>query len=100
MRTAGAPASRIAAVCNQTSSRMSNAPSVRVAGQSRYGSGSGDPAGRCSGARNGASASSVTTQGEIVLPKFLDRNGPSGWYSQGWMSRADQSFTRHTPKRC
>ena len=34
------------------------------------------------------------TRGEIVLPKFLDRNGPSGWYSQAWMSRADQSFSR------
>ena len=29
-----------------------------------------------------------------VLPKFLARNGPSGWYSQPWTSRADQSFSR------
>jgi len=29
--------------------------------------------------RNGASASGVTTQQEMVLAKFFDRNGPSGW---------------------
>src|SRR6185295_864983 len=49
-------------------------------------------AGRASGARNGANASIVTIQGDSVLPKFFDRKGPSGWYSQGWMSRADQSL--------
>ncbi len=42
----------------------------------------------------------VTTQGDSVLPKFLDRNGPSGWYSQAWMSRADQSLSSVTPNRC
>ncbi len=52
------------------------------------------------GARNGSSASSVTTHGEIVVAKFFARNGPSGWYSQAWMSRADQSFTRQKPKIC
>ncbi len=51
------------------------------------------------GARNGSSASSVTTHGEIVVAKFFARNGPSGWYSHAWMSRADQSFSRHAPKR-
>ncbi len=47
--------------------------------------------------RNGASASGVMIQGEIVVQKFLARNGPSGWYSQAWMSRADQSFSRQKP---
>ncbi len=28
----------------------------------------------------------------------LPRNGPSGWYSHAWMSRADQSLTSTTPK--
>ena len=41
--------------------------------------------------RYGAKASSVTIYGEIVVAKFLDRNAPSGWYFQAWMSRADQS---------
>ena len=27
----------------------------------------------------------------------MPRNGPSGWYSQAWMSRADQSFTSTMP---
>ncbi len=27
----------------------------------------------------------------------MARNGPSGWYSQAWMSRADQSFTSNMP---
>ena len=30
----------------------------------------------------------------------LPRNGPSGTYSQAWMSRADQSLRTTTPKRC
>ena len=38
--------------------------------------------------------------GEIDVAKLFARNGPSGWYSHAWMSRADQSFTRHTPKMC
>ena len=49
---------------------------------------------------NGSSASSVTTQGETVVPKFLARNGPSGTYSHFWISRALQSLTRTMPKRC
>jgi len=36
----------------------------------------------------GLKASTVTTQGEIVVPKFLPRNGPSGTYSHFCMSRA------------
>ena len=30
----------------------------------------------------------------------LPRNGPSGWYSQAWMSRADQSLSSTTPNTC
>lgn len=37
---------------------------------------------------NGSKASMVTTQGDIVVPKFLARNGPSGWYSHFCMSLA------------
>ena len=35
--------------------------------------------------------------GEIDVANDLPRNGPSGWYSQAWMSRADQSFSSTTP---
>ena len=34
------------------------------------------------------------------MAKDLPRNGPSGTYSQAWMSRALQSLSRVTPKRC
>ena len=40
----------------------------------------------------------MTIQGEMVVAKLFARNGPSGWYSHCWTSRADQSFTRHNPK--
>ena len=40
----------------------------------------------------------VTIHGEIVVAKLLARNGPSGWYSQACMSRADQSLSSTTPK--
>ena len=33
------------------------------------------------GTVKGLSASMVTTHGEMVVPKFLPRNGPSGTYS-------------------
>ncbi len=49
--------------------------------------------------RKGSRASSVTIQGEMDVAKFFARNGPNGWYSQLWMSRADQSFNRQTPNR-
>src|SRR5438045_7674294 len=60
----------------------------------------GNGAGRCegSGFRNGSSASSVTTHGEMLVQKFFAKNGPSGWYSQAWMSRALQSFIKTKPK--
>src|SRR5664279_1458744 len=48
--------------------------------------------------RNGASASVVTIHGDNVLAKFFDRNGPRGWYSHGWMSRAVQSLNSAIPK--
>ena len=47
--------------------------------------------------RCGASASKLTSQGDTDVAKLLPRNGPSGWYSYAWMSRADQSLTRHIP---
>ena len=34
------------------------------------------------------------------MAKLLARNGPRGWYSQDWMSRADQSLSRERPKMC
>jgi DnaJ-class molecular chaperone len=43
------------------------------------GSGAGSPSARgVSGRRNGSSASRVTIHGEIVVAKFLARNGPRG----------------------
>ena len=38
------------------------------------------------------------TQAAIEVANDLPRNGPSGWYSQAWMSRALQSLTSSTPK--
>lgn len=32
-----------------------------------------------------------------MVPKFLPLNGPSGTYSQAWISRADQSFIKTNP---
>ena len=49
------------------------------------------------GTRNGSSAASGTTQGEIEVANDFPRNGPSGWYSQRWMSRALQSLTSTKP---
>ena len=42
----------------------------------------------------------VTIHGDTVVAKFFARKGPSGWYSQDWMSRADQSFSSTTPNTC
>jgi hypothetical protein len=50
------------------------------------------------GHAKGASASTVTTQGEMVVAKFLAPNGPSGTYSNFWMSRALQSLHSTKPK--
>ncbi len=67
-------------------------------GSVRYGSGGGS----CGEASVHAadSASSGTTHGEIEVANDLPRNGPSGWDSQAWRSREDQSLTRKTPNTC
>src|SRR6266496_1134472 len=62
----------------------------------RYGRGSGSCSGL--GTRAASRAATGTTQGEIDVAKLLPRCGPSGRYSQAWMSRADQSLTRTAPK--
>jgi hypothetical protein len=38
--------------------------------------------------RKGSSAHGSTIHGEIVVPKFLEVNGPSGTYSNAWISLA------------
>ena len=40
----------------------------------------------------------ASPSGEIEVANDLPRNGPSGTYSQAWMSRADQSLSPTTPK--
>jgi len=75
-------------------SRLRSTP--RLGSEVRYGRGAGSWAG--DGTRCPASASSCTIHGDIDVAKDLLRNGPSGRYSQAWMSRADQSLTRHSPK--
>ena len=32
-----------------------------------------------------------------LVMKLFDRNGPSGWYSHAWISRADQSLSKQKP---
>ena len=77
---------------------MSKAPCSRLAGAVQVGQRLRFAGARPKGLRNGASASSVTIHGEVVLAKFFDRNGPSGWYSQAWTSRALQSLNSVSPK--
>lgn len=36
----------------------------------------------------GASASMLTTHGDMVVPRLLAKKGPSGTYSHFWISRA------------
>src|SRR3981189_2187791 len=79
---------------------MSIAPASRFHDEFKYGKGGGASSERTKGARNGASACSVTIHGEIVVAKFFAKNGPRGWYSQAWKSRADQSLSKHMPKIC
>src|SRR5689334_724428 len=96
-RNGGCSARRIRSERRKTSTMMSIADADD---DRRYDNGSGSPGGRGGGEqRNGASASAVTTHGEIELAKFLARNGPSGCDSHDWMSRADQSLSRHAPNR-
>ena len=40
----------------------------------------------------------VTTQGLMLDPKFLPKNGPKGTYSHFWISRALQSLKSTIPK--
>ena len=75
-----------------TASRMS----YPVRSPARYGSTGGSWTGAATRAAD--SASSGTTHGDTDVANDLPRNGPSGWYSQAWMSRADQSLTSTTPK--
>lgn len=49
------------------------------------------------GSTNGMRASMVTTQGEMVVPKLLLRNGPRGTYSHFWMSRARKEKLKAMP---
>ena len=66
------PAVRMADDSSETSSVISNAPAVALRDEARYGSGCGSSAAReRAGARNGSSASIVTTQGEMVDAKFF-----------------------------
>src|ERR1043165_7536535 len=61
----------------------------------RYGSGIGSCIGV--GIRAASSAASGVTQADIDVANDLPRNGPSGTYSQAWLSRADQSLRPTTP---
>ena len=47
--------------------------------------------------RKRQSSDSGTTHCEIEVANDFPRNGPSGRYSQPWMSRADQSFSSTAP---
>jgi hypothetical protein len=47
-----------------------------------------------------SSAASGTTHGDTEVAKDFARNGPSGWLSQTWMSRALQSLTSMKPNVC
>ena len=49
------------------------------------------------GSQYGANASGEITHVDTVVAKLFPRNGPSGRYSQDWMSRADQSLSRQYP---
>ena len=52
------------------------------------------------GTRAASSAASGTTHGDTEVAKDFARNGPSGWLSQTWMSRALQSLTSMKPNAC
>ena len=54
--------------------------------------------GRAAATRASSSAASGVTHGPTDVANDLPRNGPSGTYSQAWMSRADQSLSGATPK--
>jgi len=99
-RSAGAFALRIASLLMYISRWISSPPRSWSCAFSKYGRGVGSAGARANALqRNGFSASNVTIQGEIVVAKLFDRNGPSGWYSQACTSRADQSFSSTTPNK-
>ena len=55
---------------------MSIAPAALLNAAFRWGSSGGAPSGRANGTRYGASASAVTTQGEIVVANPLASSRP------------------------
>src|ERR1700733_3674447 len=88
-------------VRSKTSSFTFRPPRDWSVAEWRYGRGLGSSAGRgVAGTRKGSRAAMGVIQGEMVVAKFLERNGPRGWDSQDWRSRADQSLRRPTPKMC
>ena len=79
-----------------SAARPRDAAAAPTAGRSSSAAQDGDPAASpCTSA--GASASRGTSHGDTDVANDLPRNGPSGWYSKAWMSRADQSFTSTNP---
>ncbi len=50
--------------------------------------------------RAAASAAIGVTHADTLVANDLPRNGPSGTYSQAWMSRALQSLSSTTPNTC
>ena len=96
-RTGARPRRRISALASHASTVTSMPPAASFAAEARCGGAGGSSAGRPAEQRKGARASRVTTQGETLVAKLFDRNGPRGCASQAWRSRADQSFTRQSP---
>ena len=103
-RSGGRAAAPASSTCPGTAARRpacrSSPPPAAGRSRTRPAAGSRAAPGPAPAAAHAASASSGTTHGEIEVANDLARNGPSGWYSQAWMSRADQSLTSTTPKTC
>ena len=80
---------------------MSNAPSRGRPRESRYGSGCGSPAGARERRAEGLQRFQRDHPGRDAWWRSSSPGtGPSGWYSQAWMSRADQSLSSTTPNTC
>src|SRR5215207_1219515 len=75
----------------RSSARPHGSPGARARG------GSGGGSCTAPATRLPSRADSGVTQAAIEVANDFPRNGPSGWYSHAWMSRADQSFTSTTP---
>ncbi len=71
---------------------------VRRIGVPQVGDRRRDPAGGATRACD--SAASGVIHGDTDVANDLPRNGPRGRASKPWMSRADQSLSRQTPKTC